>query len=108
MEVHMEVMSALYLTFMLITVLFMGITYLLGKRKFGPGSNYLLSLLASLKSYLRIISILGLLSLLLINSERIAANFIPFLCIPFFVLNTAVFSTYFRLSSHHSMTNGKK
>lgn len=104
----MEAMSALYLAFLIITVLIMGIVYFIGRKKFGIGSDYLVSLLTSIKTYLRIISILALISLLLINSGRIPPNSIPFLCIPFFIVNTGVFGAYFRLSSHYAKIKRKK
>jgi len=103
----MEAMVALYIVMFLITALAIGIVYLIGKRRFGVNSDHYNLLMRSIRNFLRIISVVGLLSIFLINTGKIPPNAISFLCIPFFIINSYLFGTYFKLAQHHTMTHGK-
>lgn len=104
----LEAITALYILFFLFTLAILGALHLIGRRRFGPGSDYFKALRISLANYLKVTSLLGTLSILLISSGKVPSTLVSYLCIPFFAINTSVFATFFRLLKHYKMTSGYK
>ena len=101
----MQQMLALYILFFLLTFLVLGIFHFAGKRKFGARSEHQTAVSHYIKVCVRIISVLGAVSILLITFGKIPPNSISYLCIPFFIVLAGTIGYYFRVAKHFNLTH---
>jgi len=101
-------MLALYIVLFLATLLVLGIFHLAGKRKFGSKSEHHAALSRYIKTCVRIVSVIGAVSILLISANVIPAERISFLCIPFFVVLAGSIGWFFRILRDFNLTKGYK
>ena len=94
----MNPMFALYILFFLITLGVLGVIYAFGKRKFDYRGEHQIAVIGYVKNCIRIVSVIGAISILLITANFIPANSISFLCVPFFIVISGVVGFYYRIA----------
>ena len=94
----MNPMFALYILFFLITLGVLGIIYAVCKRKFDYRGEHQIAVIGYVKKCIRIVSIIGAISILSITANFVPANSIAFLCVPFFMVISGAVGFYYRIA----------